>query len=580
MSSRRIRRLHVRAEAEDDARHAATLLTDAFRTASLPLADHGRLIVIRRLALGRISVHVSPASLALHIERVAHEVVSQAVTYDLASARDANAVAFHDRSDAIITLARLHARGAAADEWFWGEIVRGWRAAVSRDDRWSLLLDAAHGVPEAAIVAAAVVDQIVRAGSGDRWLSSIPAGRGAQWLWQEGWSSLEPDRATPSSRALEDRWTGVIDRWQRTWGAADDRLVWLSTMLAVHENPACVADPRLPGRIAGSLLTAFEPAREPTSDHRAPLDPTRGRVNARPSTNDDLPPENDARAHRDPERPIGRGSDDERTRASTRADRLVAAPDAARETPIGEPFDRPAEHAGVLPPAADIEPERVRREPLSGTVTPYAGLLFVVSILERLDFGSFLAAHPSLLDIDFPARLLSFIGQRVGLTPDDPLALAFQREPVDHRIAAQPFSAYEQITSTAEAAETAKKNPEKFSASSACSAVKRDGQFDVQQLPATVLDILSLPKPRTALDSPFIAWTTAVRRWCRRHARQGLTTLIRRRALVHVSRTHIDACFHLSQLDVRVRCLALDVDPGWVPWMGRVIEFTYRETLG
>ena len=73
--ARRVRRMHVRAHADDDARHAATLLADALRTASLPAPDEGRLVVIRRLALGRISVRVSPSSLALHIERVAHDVM-------------------------------------------------------------------------------------------------------------------------------------------------------------------------------------------------------------------------------------------------------------------------------------------------------------------------------------------------------------------------------------------------------------------------------------------------------------------------------------------------------------------------
>ena len=57
----------------------------------------------------------------------------------------------------------------------------------------------------------------------------------------------------------------------------------------------------------------------------------------------------------------------------------------------------------------------------------------------------------------------------------------------------------------------------------------------------------------------------------------GLTTLIRRPGRVHISRTHIAAGFALSQIDVRLRRLALDVDPGWVPWMGRVVQFNYGE---
>jgi hypothetical protein len=96
-------------------------------------------------------------------------------------------------------------------------------------------------------------------------------------------------------------------------------------------------------------------------------------------------------------------------------------------------------------------------------------------------------------------------------------------------------------------------------------------------LPARAAEILSAPEPRAPLDSPCTAWLTAVRRWSRRHARMGLTALIRRPGRVHISRTHIAAGFALSQIDVRLRRLALDVDPGWVPWMGRVVQFNYGE---
>jgi len=56
-----------------------------------------------------------------------------------------------------------------------------------------------------------------------------------------------------------------------------------------------------------------------------------------------------------------------------------------------------------------------------------------------------------------------------------------------------------------------------------------------------------------------------------------LAALVRRPGRVHHSRTHIESCFDLSQLDLRVRRAALDVDPGWVPWLGRVVRFHYGE---
>ncbi len=47
-----------------------------------------------------------------------------------------------------------------------------------------------------------------------------------------------------------------------------------------------------------------------------------------------------------------------------------------------------------------------------------------------------------------------------------------------------------------------------------------------------------------------------------------------------MSRTHIEASFALSDLDVRVRRSALDVDPGWVPWLEKRVRFAFGEDDG
>jgi hypothetical protein len=504
--ARHVRRLHVRAAVEDDARHAATLLTDALSTASLPAADQGRLIVIQRLALGRISTRVSPASLALHIELATRDAILQAVTYDRAAAGAANAVVFPDRSEAIIALARLHALGFAADEWFWPSIVGGWRTGLSRRERWLLLLDGAHSVPESPIVAAAILAQAIAAGAEDELLSSIPRGQGADWLRLEGWSRIEPEPSRPPTQRLNRR-IDVIERWRRRWETADDRLVWLATMLAVLEQPARVADPCLPATVA-RILKDFE--RRDTAllggKPEPVASPDQSEVRENPAVTESEPRSvlrSDARSIAVGDRSVPADS------ASPHAPTTGVTGDGPSSTPCRQ--EARAEH--------DLEHPQAYRH--SGFFTPCAGLLFVVPILERLEFAQFLAAHPMLLERGFPARLLWFIGRHSGLRPDDPLALAFKME---------------------------------------CG----DESDDEAQ-------------PGGALDSPFEAWLTAVRRWCRRHPRVRLTALVRRPGNVFMSRTHIEACFAVSQADMRLRRLALDLDPGWVPWMGRVVQFRYGD---
>jgi hypothetical protein len=511
-SERRIRRLHVRAAAADEASGASTLLADAFRTASLPIADAGRLIVIRRLALGRISMRVSSASLALHIERVTREAMSGAGSWDMATARDVNAVAFRGHSEAIVSLARFHARGAPADEWFWPSIVPQWRSCTGRAERWVLLLDTAHRLPEGAVAAAAALHEAIRCGGEDALLGSVTSAACTTWLALHGWSSIGNQHGRQSS-PLQAAQPQVVERWRRRWDSEDHRLVWLGTLCAVQENPARAADPQLAARVARALGDRFE---DHAADRRevAPID--------RPSS----PASPDAAAG------TAWPADLPVTLPKPVAAQRVATQPVATEPVAAEPVTDPARSDPVAePPGVEPEPQ-----PWNGDFTPFGGLFFVVPILDRLGFADHLAANPTLLESYFPGRLLWSIGARAGMAMHDPLAVAL--EPYDSDLGAM----------------------------AACA---------LTDLPANARHILSSPIRSSTLTSPLTAWVAAVRRWSRRSARLGLATLVRRPARVHVSRTHLDICFELSDLDVRVRRMALDLDPGWVPWLGRVVQFHY-----
>jgi hypothetical protein len=76
-------------------------------------------------------------------------------------------------------------------------------------------------------------------------------------------------------------------------------------------------------------------------------------------------------------------------------------------------------------------------------------------------------------------------------------------------------------------------------------------------------------------------WTLRQRRALRRHARMDLAELLQRPAWVSASPTHLDVLFPLEAVDLRLRRLGLDRDPGWLPWFGRIVAFHYlpRELL-
>jgi hypothetical protein len=182
----------------------------------------------------------------------------------------------------------------------------------------------------------------------------------------------------------------------------------------------------------------------------------------------------------------------------------------------------PAPHEGEspgpgFPPEAAAASEIQALAPVWGTprLSAYAGLFFLIPLLTRLEMGQVLATHPELIERDWAILLLHRIGSRLGVSPGDPV---FEALPMAGR---SPDDA---------------------------------------------------DRHRTA------EWIRSVRRWHRVNLRRPLMTLARRTGRVAATPTHIDVLFGLDQVDIVIRKAGLDIDPGWVPWLGRLVQFHYLET--
>ena len=70
------------------------------------------------------------------------------------------------------------------------------------------------------------------------------------------------------------------------------------------------------------------------------------------------------------------------------------------------------------------------------------------------------------------------------------------------------------------------------------------------------------------------SWLRVTSYWLNQHQLR-LRKLVQRRGLTAVTETHLDICLPLEESDLNIRRLALDLDPGWVPWLGRVIQYHY-----
>ncbi|HEV3052662.1 MAG TPA: hypothetical protein VGX50_20280, partial [Longimicrobium sp.] len=281
--ARRVRRVRLAAPHPDLVRRGAVLLEDALHTASIPGGSGGRLVLVRRLDVGRIHPHAPPSTLALAIEARLREVELTAVHADDPAAPSASAVWFRDAAEAYALLAVHLASGRAADAWFWPSAVPGWRVGMAADDGIRLALRAAAESVQGAAAVAEVLRLAASRGAADRIVSATLTTYAVAVLRSLGWTaavSVDRDAAEPVPPA----WRGLLRRWIGTWGADDVRSAWLAATVLIAERPARAADRTLPMRAAALIRATGLATLSANQDRQPDAAPDPFRLSPREST--------------------------------------------------------------------------------------------------------------------------------------------------------------------------------------------------------------------------------------------------------------------------------------------------------
>jgi hypothetical protein len=558
----RVRTLQLQAPDDALVRRGHLLLEDALRTASFPSAAGGRVLIVRRLALGPFASQASPALLALRMEERIRELTGRAVYADDAAAT-ATAVFFHDEIDPYVRLALRLALRQDTSAWFWRSAVPGWLPSQSREEALRLILHRVLLRPSGVLAAGSLIVTLDRSEVLDDLLAALRWQDGSALLRASGWSlpasSVSHDEAAsdaPAAAPLRAR--PNLDAWTARWGREDARSLWLAATLLVCEKPARLLQPDLIQRARRLLADRQDPGAERPAPSAAawmrgsPPYP-HGRSQGAPDTN---PP---------------------------------VVPTAA----ISDVRSRLVDRQIATSTSPDSEPPRP---------TAAGGLLFLIPALERLGMGEWLVDHPEVIELSLPLRLLQEVARRVRVPADDSLreALGGDRHPLSggadrdyNEASAQEHGAA--VILPAERWQGLFAGPERV--------VRRVGGSGDRPRARLLLDAtgrlpLAMWRGRAPLrirervegrqlhrvvpalqmseaEILLHGWMTVLRRWCRRHARLGLHELVRRPGLVRATRTHLDILFPHGHADIRVRRAGLDLDPGWVPWLGSVIQFHY-----
>lgn len=73
------------------------------------------------------------------------------------------------------------------------------------------------------------------------------------------------------------------------------------------------------------------------------------------------------------------------------------------------------------------------------------------------------------------------------------------------------------------------------------------------------------------------AWRVGLDRWLRRNARIRLAEVVRRPGGLLLAEDMLEVRYPPASADLRLRRRALDLDPGWTPWLGLSIRYHYRD---
>jgi hypothetical protein len=212
-------------------------------------------------------------------------------------------------------------------------------------------------------------------------------------------------------------------------------------------------------------------------------------------------------------------------------------------------------------------------------------------VLEWLGIREILDKHPHLADINLPARILWACAQRVAVDQDDPI-YPFLQEPQD-----EFDQDFDFVAPTAWQRLFLPQNKSKKEYT-LCRVQNNRGKrllYDRRgrmmlaswngDMPIEVRKLVSasaLKRPKSIAstsDTQRIeqAFLVAINCFLRRYVGIGLRNLIKRPGRVAITKTHVDVMFQLNQVDMRIRKAGIDIDPGWVPWLGRVIQFHYLD---
>lgn len=582
---RKVGKLILKAVTHEQVRQGARLVESALSTFSLPGYPPNCLILVKHLDLGPFAIRANASHVAQLVEKKLAALNPVKVLKTSPDLPSADAVFFEDRFEAHLMLALLLSKGETPKAWYWKKAIPGWRPdRGTKSGLKHVVHSASHSMTPIA-AGAYLVDGLIKQSGAVRLMACLDPADGRSFL--PAFDQDRESRETGSGRnafyfdRLGLSWQSILVDWVPNWGEKDPRSLWLASAAVSIINPAAPAGSsravidaamkksrqgiRKTPVLKNNHLDADFPPSEKMASQGYP-DPLVSddfeRSSAKPSAIDFVEKKNKAAKSNkirtaSPEIKPG----DHRVAGKNRFELLnrqfksealtfedvKIEPSDSRHHGEDLIFQEPQQEAKKESDGTDGNFTSIRGEPfhflgVAAFQTPHAGFAFLIQALARLGMERALEQHPRYLEINFPARVLWHFAEMLEIEASDPvLELLPQLLELD-------FPSTEEF-------------PEPL--------ILKERLFQKKTGLDTPTD------PVSPFERAMATWVSGVEFFLSDIAGIDLETLVIRQGIVIHTRTHFDLFLDAGLTDISIRKAGLDIDPGWVFWLGRVVQFHY-----
>jgi hypothetical protein len=533
---RRVRRVQLRVSAGAPRRRLVFNLEEALRLCWLPGEDEGRVYYFRYLSVGGLPENGGRRAWPDAFQRALLVLARRAVHGADGGARTADAVFFLSEQEACQSLLAMIVRRRPADAWFW-PAVSGAPPGAHPVQRVIALIDKLLRTPASWVAVAAAVFAVVERDDPIVLLSLLSDAVVRRWLSELGneEAALREGAPVRFSASMQK----AIERAAAAASAEDPRVLWLASLAVILARPselergAVVSRARMTLRAIG-LADRFLLPRDAKQEEprRTPAEPNRTAFSTLDRAKAQREGLNLADRH-DPQFSM-RGPETFPENSDGTSARPLNAPAQKPATILAAPDDSRFSSDELQTAHENSDGTSVR-----SLVAPdlSAGNDLAGSIPVQPDAGS--RRDRCLGETTSGAGLYFLLNALRWLRTDD--------DPLSPQFLARFFQRVAHY-----------------------SGIERDD-------PILLWTLVTLDQsdPEEIEDRLLRIWVLEIRRWCWRNGKISVREIVRRPGLVTLTRTDLDISLALDSADIRIRRIGLDLDPGWLPWFGRVVRFHY-----